>query len=377
MSWNDSGDQKNPWQSGGDKGPPDLDAVVRDLQRKLSGLFGGRGGSSGRGEGGSGAGFMFGLLLVIVAIWGLSGIYKVDASERGVVLRFGEFNSVAMPGLRWRIPWPVDAVEIINVSITKTFPYTARMLTEDENIVDIDLVVQYRLADPEAFLFNVTDAEDTLNDVSRSAIREVVGKSRLDFVITEGRAEIAARAKELIQSTLDSYGTGIDIFEVNLQDAQFPTQVEPSVQDAIKAREDQERMALEAQSYANDIVPKARGAAARQLQEAEAYRARVIADAEGEASRFDQVRAEYEKAPEVTRQRMYLETLEQIMANSTKVLMDTGDGSGNLIYLPLDRLTEGRARAAGDLGPQLGTSMRSTETAEVDGRSSRRNRGNR
>ena len=377
MGWNDSGDQKNPWQSGGDKGPPDLDAVVRDLQRKLAGLFGGRRGGNGVGgrSGGSGSGFIFLVALIAAVVWLASGIYTVDESERGVVLRFGKFSSLAMPGLRWRIPWPVDTVELISVTRTEAIQYNARMLTEDENMVDIHLIIQYRRADPQAFVFNVKDAEGTLEDVARSAIREVVGKSELDFVITEGRAEIASRTKTLIQTTLDAYGTGIEIYEVNLQDAQFPSQVEESVQDAVKAREDQERMVFEAQSYANDIVPKARGAAARLRQEAEAYRERVIADAEGEASRFDQVRTEFEKAPEVTRQRIYLETLEQIMASSTKVIMDGGDGSGNLIYLPLDRLMEGRSRAAQPNTAASSPLNFATETAEArDGRGQRRNR---
>jgi membrane protease subunit HflK len=222
------------------------------------------------------------------------------------------------------------------------------MLTEDENIVVVDLVVQYRRTDPEAYLFNVREPIDTLEDVTSSAIREVIGKNLLDFILTEGRAEVAVETQSLIQATLDAYGTGITVYEVNLQDANFPADVEASVQDAIRAREDRERMGLEAEAYANDILPRARGSAARELQNAEAYRARVIADAEGEADRFVQILLEYEKAPGVTRQRMYLETLEQVLANSTKVLLDA-EGGNNLLYLPLDRLVERRTDSPQDV----------------------------
>lgn len=345
MSWDD-GDKGNPWQSGGDRGPADLDAVVKDLQRKLSGLLGGRGrrgGGNGNGADGGRAGASKGMLstLIVAAlgVWALTGFYVVDDAERGIVLRFGAFQAVTQPGLRWRVPWPVDSVELVNTNVTERFDYQGSMLTEDENIVLVDLVVQYRRTDPEAYLFNMRDPVETLRDVTGSAIREVIGKNLLDFILTQGRAEVAAETQSLIQSTLDAYGTGITVYEVNLQDANFPRDVEESVQDAIRAREDKERMGLAAEAYANDILPKARGAAARQLQDAEAYRARVIADAEGEADRFVQILFEYEKAPEVTRRRLYLDTLEQVLANSTKVLLDS-EGGGNLIYLPLDRLMD-------------------------------------
>jgi membrane protease subunit HflK len=335
MAWDD-GDKNNPWRDR-EKGPADLDAVVRDLQRKLAGLFGG----GGRDDGGRGpsvsAGVALSALLLIAAVWGLTGFYTVDAAERGVVLRFGEFHRETMPGLRWRVPWPVDTVVKINTGATERWPYQGSMLTRDENIVIVDLVVQYRRTDPQAFLFNMRDPEGTLNDVTASAIREVVGRNDLDFILTEGRAEIAERAHELLQTTLDAYGAGITVQEVNLQEANFPREVEVAVQDAIKAREDRERSILQAQAYSNHILPEARGEAARRLQDAEAYREQKILNAEGEADRFVQVLREYEKAPRVTRERLYLETLEQILSTSTKVLVDT-DG-GNLLYLPLDQLT--------------------------------------
>ena len=344
MSWNND-DKRNPWQSDRDRGRGDLDEVVRDMQRKLSGLFGGRGrGGSGKGPGGKssgGRGMASAVLGIAVAGWVLWGLYSVDDAERGVVLRFGEFHTITQPGLRWRIPL-VDTYELINTNVTERYGYRGSMLTEDENIVVVDLVVQYRRTDPEAYLFNLREPEATLQDVTSSAIREVVGKNLLDFILTEGRAEIAADTQTLIQSTLDFYGTGITVYEVNLQDANFPPDVEASVQDAIRAREDRERMSLEAQAYSNDVIPRARGAAAREIQDAEGYRARVTADAEGEADRFVQILREYEKAPGVTRQRLYIETLEQVLANSTKVLVDAAGGN-NLLYLPLDRLVERRA----------------------------------
>jgi membrane protease subunit HflK len=337
MAWDD-GDKGNPWRPRGEKGRADLDAIVRDFQRRLAGLFG-RGGGGGEGDGASGigSGIVGTAVIVLGGIWGLTGLYKVDAAERGVVLRFGRHVETTQSGLQWHWPWPIETVEKVNTSETVRWPYEGSMLTRDENIVNVELVVQYRRADSTAFLFKLRDAEETLQDVTASAIREIVGKNVLDFILTEGRAEIAAQTQELLQTTLDAYGTGITVDEVNLQDANFPAEVEVSVQDAIKAREDKEKRIFEAQSYANDIVPRARGAAARQIQEAEAYRERAIANAEGEADRFVKILAEYEKAPDVTRERIYLETLEDILASSTKVLVDT-EGGNNLLYLPLDQL---------------------------------------
>jgi membrane protease subunit HflK len=344
MGWDDGG-KENPWKSGGDKGPADLDAIVRNFQRKISKVLGGRGG--GRGSGGpfASTGLVVVGLIILAAVWGLTGFYKVDAAERGVVLRFGRHSATTLPGLRWHLPWPIETVEKVNTDVTERYPYQGSMLTKDENIVQVDLVVQYRRSDPSKYLFNLRSPEETLRDVTSSAIRETIGKNNLDFILTQGRAEVAAQTQELIQSTLDSYGTGITVYEVNLQEANFPRQVEASVQDAIKAREDKERAALVAQSYANDVIPKARGEAAKRRQDAEAYKAEVIANAEGEADRFSRILGAYQKAPRVTRERIYLQTLEQILSNSTKVLVDT-DG-GNMIYLPLDRLIEQRANASG------------------------------
>ncbi len=339
MAWDD-GDKGNPWRPGKDKGPADLDAVVREFQRKLSSLFGGGGGQGQGGESFS-SGLIGLVVVVLLAIWAATGIYTVDAAERGIVLRFGAYRSTAQPGLGWHLPWPIETVEKINIGATERLPYQGSMLTRDENIVNVDLVVQYRRTDPQKYLFNMRDPEDTLADATASAIRETVGRNLLDFILTDGRAEVAAQTQELLQATLDSYGAGITIYEVNLQEANFPREVENSVQDAIKAREDRERRILDAQTYSNDILPKARGEAEKRRQDAEAYKARVVADAEGEADRFSQILVEYKKAPAVTRERMYIDSIQQMLENSTKVLVDT-DGGNNLIYLPLDQLMQRR-----------------------------------
>jgi modulator of FtsH protease HflK len=346
MAWNEPGGDRKPWGKRPEQGPPDLDEVVRNLQRRLAGLFGGRGGSGGTKPPSAGArGFGIGTIIVtLLVIWAFTGLYTVDAAERAVVLRFGKYQSTQQPGLRWHIPWPVETRQLVNIATIESFTDRTRMLTSDENLVDIDLAVQYRRADPLLYVFNVRNADQTLGEVSESAIREVVGRSGLDFVLEEGRQEIAARTKELIQRTLDSYRIGLEVTTVNLQDVKVPDQVRPAQQDAIKAREDKERLALAAQEYANDILPKARGTAARRTQDSQAYRARAVADAEGEAQRFTQLLDAYERAPAVTRQRLYLETVESVLANSNKIILDAKDTS-NLMYLPIDKLLE-KSRAS-------------------------------
>ena len=347
MAWNDPGRNRSPWGNRPDRGAADLDEALRNLQRRLSGLFGGRGaGGAGGDAGGAGGGAMRGfgagtVALVLAAIWAATGLYKVDAAERAVVTRFGKYTATMEPGLRWHLPWPIEARQIVNVESVEGFSDQTRMLTSDENLVDINIAVQYRRAEARAFAFNVRDPESTLGEVSESAIREIVGRSRLDFVLEEGRQEIAALTKELIQRTLDSYETGIEVTSVNLQGVGVPEQVSSAQRDAIKAREDKERLALEAQAYSNDILPKAKGSAARQIEDAQGYKARIVADAEGEAERFLKLLQAYERAPGVTRQRLYFEAIEEVLGNTNKVLVDT-KGTGNMIYLPLDRLTERR-----------------------------------
>ena len=324
---------KSPWDSKDQ--PPDLDQIVEEWQKRFNTLFGGSSNGSSQKKGPPSS-----LLIVLgLFLWILTGLYQVDDSERGVVLRFGEYSQTTTPGLRWHVPWPIESVEIVNVNVVNRFKQQTTMLTSDENIIVVDLVVQYRKTNPVDYLFNVRDPEETLSEVSESAIREVAGKTDLDFILTEGRSSIAIQTQEVIQNTLDEYGTGITVTQVALQDANFPVQVENAVQDAIKAREDKERYAFEAEAYANDIVPKARGDAAKMIQEAEAYKAKVIADSEGEAERFSKLLVEYQKAPEVTRERLYIEAIENVYGNSNKVLMDS-DGSGNLMSLPIDKLLQ-------------------------------------
>ena len=355
MAWNEPGNGKNPWDRGQGQGPPDLDKIIKAWQQRLVALLrggrGSRGSSVGQSGGQPGGAAIFALLGLIAAVWAATGFYRVDDAERGVVTRFGKYLETTLPGLRWHLPWPVERVERVNTNEIVPFKQQTRMLTADENIVVVDLVVQYRKADPVKYLFNVRDPEATLQDVSESAIREVIGKNKMDFVLLEGRTEIAVQTEKLVQQTLDEYQTGMVVTKVNLQDANFPSQVETAVQDAIKAREDRERLSFEAQAYANDVIPRARGEAVRRQQDAEGYRAQIVADAEGEAARFELLLAEYKKAPEVTRRRLYLEAMEEIYGASNKVLIDSGSGN-NLLYLPVDKILEQRRSNTITPGPR-------------------------
>jgi membrane protease subunit HflK len=353
MAWHESGGnsggkRNNPWGSNKpDQGPPDLDEVLRNLQRRLAALFGGSGARGGLGAPGQPRGLSVGMiLLVLVAIWALTGFYQVDAAERGIVFRFGRQVDLTNPGPRWHLPWPIESKLVVNIEKVDSFNEQTRMLTSDENLVDINLEVQWRRAKPLDYAFNVMNPEETLKEVGESAIREVIGRSKLDEVLESGRQEIALLTQELIQRTLDAYQAGIEITKVNLQDVKVPEQVAPAQADAIKAREDRESYSLKAQAYANDLLPRARGAATREVQSAQGYRSRKIADAEGEAQRFTQLLQEYERAPAVTRERLYLETIEAVLYASKKVVIDA-PGNGNLLYLPIDKLLEqSRPRAA-------------------------------
>jgi membrane protease subunit HflK len=349
MAWNEpGGGNKDPWSGkGGDQGPPELDEVVRKLQEKLGGLFGGgktpRGGSGARtgGPGSVGLGLIGGL---IFAIWLASGIYIVDPAERGVVLRFGAYQEVTQPGPHWHLPYPVEDVLKVNVDEITSFRHKAQMLTSDENIVDVEFTVQSKIQDAADFLFQDQDPRKTMKDATETAVRETIGKSKLDFILTEGRSAIQDSIKTGIQALLKEYRTGLEITSVNMQPAKPPEQVKSAFDDAIKAREDKERLENEAEAYANEVVPRARGAAARRIADANAYRDRVISEAEGETSRFVAVLREYEKAPEVTRQRLYLDAVETVLDNTGKVFLDT-EGGNNLVYLPLDQLLQSGARA--------------------------------
>jgi membrane protease subunit HflK len=362
MAWNEpgGGNNKDPWGGRGDQGPPDLDEVVRKMQDKLGGLFGGRKGGSSGGRGGPRGGFAgFGLIAgIILVVWLFSGIYIVDAGTRGVVLRFGAFTEATLPGPHWHIPYPIEQVEIVNVEERRTIevgyrsgaegqaalvvPREALMLTQDENIVNVQLAIQYQIDDPRKYLFNVRDPDSVLKQTAEAAIREVTGKRAMDYVLEE-RSEVVAQAKELMQKILDDYDSGLRVYDVNLQDVQPPEEVQGAFLDAIKAREDKVRLENEAEAYANEVIPKARGQAARQLQEATAYKESLISQAKGEASRFNQLLQEYRKAPEVTRKRLYLETMESVLARTGKVLVDSDSGN-SLMYLPIDQLMKQGSR---------------------------------
>ncbi len=368
MAWNEpGGGKRDPWGgSGGDQGPPDLDEVVRNIQKKLGGLFGGgrRGGSS-SGSSLPGKNGVIAIVVVALLLWLASGFYVVEPAERGVVLRFGAFKSVAGPGLNWRWPTPIETHEIVNVDEFSSFRRKAQMLTKDENIVDVELTVQSRVQDPVDYLFQDAHPNVTLRAATETAVREVVGRSELDFIMTEGRSRIAADIKKRIAELMKRYRTGLEVTSVNMQPAKPPEQVKAAFDDAIKAREDKERLENEADAYAKEIVPKARGAAARRREDAKAYKAQVIARAEGETARFLSVLQQYEAAPEVTRERMYIDTIEDVMKRSRKVLMDA-DGGGNLTLLPLDKLI-GRSRAA-----RTGGAPSSPSSAPISALSTRR-----
>ncbi len=357
MAWNQpgGGGNKDPWGNrgggGGDGGPPDLDEALRKLRDKVKGVFGGGsrkplrsvdGGGSGDDGGGAGGDGIpekaaWGILGLIILGWLASGFYIVDAPERGVVTRFGAYHATTGPGPHWHLPWPIHHVETVNVDRNRTMPLpTQLILTRDENLVRVDLTVQYNVRDARDFLFNVREPEATLDESIESVVREVVGRQDLDFVITEGRRELGDLTQEWIQEIMDRYDSGINLQTVNLQQAQPPEQVQPAFEDAIMAREDRERIINEAQAVRNELIPEARGDAARLLEEAEAYRVRTVEGARGDSARFTSVLEEYALAPEVARTRLYLETMEEVFGETGKVLISgEGDGS-NLIYLPLD-----------------------------------------
>lgn len=383
MAWNEpGGNNKDPWNGkGNDQGPPDLDEVVKKLQDKLGGLFGGKSGgsgSSGNSSGGSGSGKGLGMIigLVIVGILGFQSFYTVNPAERGVVLRFGEYVHITQPGPHFLIPF-IDRVITVDVDQISRLPHRAEMLTSDENMVDVSLNVQYRIEDPADYLFQDSTPEKTIKDTIESALREVVGKSKLDEIITQNRSAIADSVRTIAQGMIKDYKTGLVITSVNIQAANPPEAVKEAFDDANRAREDKIRSVNKSQAYANDIVPRARGAAATTVANAKGYRAKVIAEAEGESSRFLALLKEYTKAPEVTRERLYLETMQEVLGNTNKVLLDVESGN-NLTYLPLDKImSAGRTRASDtassseNFDAMNNSSDFSSATNATDGRSRR------
>ncbi len=346
MAWNEpgGGDQgdKDPWGNRDQDGPPDLDAAFRKLQANLSQMFGGGSRSDPSGGGGSRpvSMAMIGLILLVLGvIYGVMGVYTVDQQERGVVLRFGKkLDEVVLPGLHWNPPL-VDQVMVENVTGVRSSSHDSEMLTEDENIVKVKMTVQYVIGDVTAYLLNVREPDKSLYQATESALRHVVGSTEMHEVLTEGRAEVAIAVKERIQTYMDNYGTGIRVTQVNIEETAPPDAVRAAFDDVIKAREDEVRLRNEADAYANQVVPEARGQAQRYTEEAQGYKERVTAQSRGEAERFNKLYAEYKLAPEVTKTRMYIDTLESVMSNSTKVMIDV-EGGNNILYLPLDKILE-------------------------------------
>ena len=341
----------------GADGPPDLDDVLRNVNKKISDIFGKKGGDGGNGgsrgkdpkqHSTGGIVLLIGILLVG---WLASGFYIVNEGHRGVVLRFGQYVDTTPAGLRWHMPYPVEQVELVNVSQVRTVEIGYRnnvrskvlkealMITDDENIVDIQFAVQYILNNPENYLFNNRSPDDAVLQAAETAIREIIGKSEMDYVLYEGREDVAAEATQLMQRILDRYEIGIAISRVTMQNAQPPEQVQAAFDDAVKAGQDRERQKNEGEAYANDVIPRAIGNAARLIEQAAGHKERVIARAEGDASRFEQILVEYSKAPDVTRERLYLDMMQEVLSNASKIMIDQ-EGGNNLLYLPLDKLVE-------------------------------------
>ena len=340
------------WGNRNNEGPPDLDEVMRQFSRKINAFFGKKP-EPNNAQDDKPSVAIFPILGLILLVWIATGFYIVDQGSRGVVLRFGKHVETTMPGPRWHMPFPVESVTVVNMEQVRTIEIGYRsadgsagrskelheslMLTDDENIIDLQFAVQYNLKNVEDALFNNRSAEEAVRGIAETAIREVVGKSKLDFALYEGRDEVAINTKKLMQDVLDRYKTGINVVSVTMQNAQPPEQVQAAFEDAVKAKQDLERQKNEGQAYANDVIPKARGTASRLMQEAAGYKLRVENEAQGNVSRFNQILVQYQHAPEVTRQRMYLDAQEQIMSSVSKVIVDQKNGN-NLLYLPLDKL---------------------------------------
>ncbi|MBT5333825.1 MAG: FtsH protease activity modulator HflK [Gammaproteobacteria bacterium] len=374
MAWNESGGgDKDPWGNRGDQGPPDLDEAIRKLQGQLSGLFGGGKGTTG-GGGGISAGSISLLLIVLAGLYVFSGVYQVDEQERGVVFRFGKLmDQEVTPGLHWNPPL-IDQVQLVNVTQVQSHSHQASMLTKDENIVDISLTVQWVIASAADYLINVRDPKKSLDQATESALRHVAGSSTMDQVITDGREAIAIEVQERLRTYLKSYGTGIDITKVNIDRSAPPVQVQDAFNDVQKAKEDQQKFINQATAYSQQVVPEARGKAQRQLEEAQAYRDRVIARSEGEAERFEKLLNEYSLAKQVTRDRLYIDALENVFKNASKVMVDV-EGGNNMMYLPLDKLTQQSGSNASNV--DVTALRREMEQLRRDVSSSRTNINNR
>ena len=362
MAWNEPGDNSNkndqdPWggrRGGGRQGPPDLDEAFRKLQDSLNGIFGKPKRGSGSGGGGNGRGGSLGLfgigLAILAVLWLYNAIYVVDEQEQAVILRFGQYHDTVGPGLNIYFP-PIDKKFQENVTRERAYSKQGQMLTEDENIVEVPLTVQYKVSNLKDFVLNVDQPEVSLQHATESALRPVPGSTTMDKILTEGREQMATEVRDRLQRFLDTYKTGITVTQVNIQSAAAPREVQEAFDDVIRAREDEQREKNQAEAYANGVVPEARGQAQRIIEEANGYRDEVVSRAQGEADRFAKLASEYHKAPEVTRQRLYLDTMQDVLSQTSKVLVTGQQRQNNLIYLPLDKMMDGRGSAAPSAAP--------------------------
>ena len=349
MPWNSPGNNnEDPWnRNSNNQGPPDLDEIFQKLSRKFGGIFGG-GGGGGSSSGGSASGIGLFAIIIAAIIWCATGIYTITDGEAGVILQFGKYKEITTPGLHWHYPYPVEKLYRVDMQQVRSSNHQTTMLTKDENIVEIVLAAQFRVKDAPNYLFNVRYPEVTLKQAMESAIREVVGKSKVDFVLYEGLEVISQNTKLLMQEILDRYNAGMEVTTLNLEKTQPPAQVQNAFQDVIKSREDLERYIQEAEAYANTIVPQARGEAARMIEEATGYKEAIVSKAEGESERFLALLTEYNKAPSITRERLYLEAAQSVFSNTTKVMVDV-EGGNNLMYLPLDKLMQNDRSPSGSV----------------------------
>jgi membrane protease subunit HflK len=349
MAWNEPGGGRDndPWKKGGNEGPPDLEEALKKLQDRLNNIFGGGGNNRRTSEGPAlSNGLIVAVVLVLVAVWALFGFYSVDEKERAVILRLGKYLDTNTAGLHWNPPL-IDNVTKVRVTEERQYASRGMMLTQDENIVELPLTVQYNISDAKAFVLNVRNPEISLQHATDSALRHAVGSSKLDDVMSSGRQQLGDEITQRLQRYLDNYGAGIKVVKINIQEARPPAEVKTAYDDVIRAREDYERVINEAQAYSNGIIPEARGKAQRVREEALAYRDQVVARAEGEASRFNQLLAEYQKAPEVTRERLYIDAVQSVYENTSKVMIDS-KGSGNMLYVPLDKMFDQQRTAKAD-----------------------------
>ena len=368
MTWNDSGNGQDPWK-GNNNQPDDLDKIIQGWQKKINAIIGG--GKSPKKGSGRATGIPIFSVFLLVA-WLFTGLYSVDQAERGVVQRFGAYTETTFPGLHWHIPFPIESVDVVNTGVVENYGYSTEILTADEQYVFVQMVVQYFRNDPVKYSFEVVNPEGTLQDLTESALREVVGTSSLEVLVNEKRDEIGPKTQLVLQGTLDAYQAGITVTSINLEKLDYPKAVQDAVDDTQRARNDSDRFILEAEKYAQELIPGARGAAQRILQDAEAYRDRVIADADGQADRFLSLLTEYQKAPRVTRDRLYIDAIEEVYRNSNKVILDS-QGSGNLMYLPLDKLIGESSKRMNNQNT-LSTSGAQNESSDANSNRDRRQR---